>query len=92
MRRGDRKTQLAAAARRREGQIPIQHRGTEARRKSGNWVRNAWEIFRAALGEIFDESSYHRYLERTCSARSRESYRTFMREREAISARKPRCC
>ena len=68
------------------------HGDTEARRTSGNWIQNAWNIFRAALAEIFDESPYVRFLERTGSARSKESYRDFMRERASASAEKPRCC
>jgi hypothetical protein len=50
-----------------------------------------WTL-RAALREIFDESAYDRFLSRTDAARSAESYREFLRERESILARKPRCC
>lgn len=60
--------------------------------KSINLVQNAWNVLCATLAEIFDESSYERFLERTLSSRSKESYRDFMREREAVSARRPRCC
>jgi hypothetical protein len=46
----------------------------------------------ATLLEIFDESAYERFLQHTHAARSSQSYRTFMREREAVSEQKPRCC
>jgi hypothetical protein len=52
----------------------------------------ARELFIAALREIFDEAPYHRFLQRTGMQRSVESYRAFMREREAGIARKTRCC
>jgi hypothetical protein len=70
----------------------LHHGDTEARRTSGNWIQNTWSIFRAVLAEIFDESSYARFLERTGSARSKESYQDFMRERAITLAEKPRCC
>ena len=47
---------------------------------------------RAMLREIFDETAYERYLARTCSERSKESYRSFLDERQTSMARKPRCC
>ena len=68
------------------------HGDTEARRKSRNLVWSGWQILYDTLREIFDETAYGRFLERTCSSRSRESYREFMHEREATSAQKPRCC
>ncbi|HKR95381.1 MAG TPA: CstA-like transporter-associated (seleno)protein, partial [Candidatus Angelobacter sp.] len=55
-------------------------------------LQNGWKILRSALREIFDESAYERFLQRTRSAHSAESYRAFMRERESAAARKPRCC
>ena len=55
-------------------------------------LRQAWQIVRATLREIFDESAYERFLARTQSSRSVESYRQFQREREAGMERKPRCC
>jgi hypothetical protein len=68
------------------------HGGTETPRKSGDWVQSRWKIFCDALREIFDEAAYRRFLERTCSSQSRESYREFMHEREIASVQKPRCC
>ncbi len=55
-------------------------------------LRNTLQTLVAALREIFDESAYDRFLLRTHSARSVESYREFSREREATAARRPRCC
>jgi hypothetical protein len=46
----------------------------------------------AALREIFDEAAYRRFLERNRMQRSRESYAKFVRENEAATARRPRCC
>lgn len=53
---------------------------------------NIWSILRAALREIFDESAYDRFLQRTRAKRSIESYRAFVREREGTMAKRPRCC
>jgi hypothetical protein len=53
------------------------------------------EFFRhllATLREIFDENAYERFLVRTESTVSVESYRRFMKEREVGMARRPRCC
>ncbi len=47
---------------------------------------------RAMLREVFDEAAYERYLARTCSQRCKESYRSFLDERQTVMARKPRCC
>ncbi len=55
-------------------------------------TRAFFNILYAALHEIFDESSYDRFLRHTHAARSKESYRAFMRERETAPAQKPRCC
>jgi hypothetical protein len=56
------------------------------------WFRYVMHVFREAMREIFDENAYDRFLQRTHSARSVESYSSFLREREAGIARKPRCC
>jgi len=55
-------------------------------------IYSALRILVAALREIFDENAYARFLDREGLAASRESYRTFLREREAVIARRPRCC
>ena len=53
---------------------------------------SVWELLKAMLREIFDESAYDRFLARTGNERSVASYRAFTRERESSLARKPRCC
>ena len=55
-------------------------------------LRDVTLVAIAALREIFDENAYDRFLLRTQASRSVESYREFMREREAATARRPRCC
>jgi hypothetical protein len=55
-------------------------------------LKKATQIMRAVFREIFDESSYERYLLRTCASRSVASYRDFVRERDAAIMKKPRCC
>lgn len=55
-------------------------------------LKSVWSIIHAVADEIFDGSAYQRFLTRTQSPHSAESYRAFMRERESAAARKPRCC
>ena len=55
-------------------------------------LRNAWNVLRAALHEIFDETAYRRFLSRTGLAHSAASYRAFQGEREAAACTRPRCC
>jgi len=52
----------------------------------------ARNVFVAALLEIFDEAPYSRFLQRTGAKRSIETYREFMREREAGMSKRARCC
>jgi hypothetical protein len=56
------------------------------------WLRKALHLVRATLREIFDESAYDRFLQRTHATRSVKSYRAFLREREGLTPCKPRCC
>ena len=51
-----------------------------------------FQTLRAVLREIFDESAYNRFLERTKAKRSVASYRDFMHERQDSITQKPRCC
>jgi len=44
------------------------------------------------LREIFDESAYARFLERNKVESSHEAYGSFLRESEALRARRARCC
>jgi hypothetical protein len=55
-------------------------------------VRQAFDIFMAALREIFDEAAYARFLERKRTGSSPRSYAEFLRESELAKARRPRCC
>ncbi len=54
-------------------------------------LRQAGEILSAMLREIFDESAYRRFLQRTGQASSPASYREFLRQRLEVKPR-PRCC
>ena len=54
-------------------------------------LRQASATFVAALREIFDESAYRRFLQRTGEAPSRASYREFLNQRHGARPR-PRCC
>jgi hypothetical protein len=56
------------------------------------WLRYGWHLLRATLREIFDESAYDRFLERTNASRSVATYRAFTQERDAALLTKPRCC
>ena len=49
-------------------------------------------ILVATLREIFDESAYARFLSKRGLDASQASYGAFLREHEAIKARRPRCC
>ena len=61
-------------------------------RRSEGMAAKRWELLKAMLREIFDESAYDRFLARTGNERSVASYRAFTRERESSLARTPRCC
>ena len=54
-------------------------------------LRQAGATFVAALREIFDESAYRRFLQRTGHKHCRASYREFLCERQSAKPR-PRCC
>lgn len=55
-------------------------------------ARNGFRLLLAALREIFDESAYARFLERTSQPSSRAAYAGFLRERATQHERRPRCC
>jgi hypothetical protein len=57
-----------------------------------SWIAQAAGIFVAVLREIFDEAGYARYLERAQVHGSRQAYAAFLRERESVTSRRPRCC
>jgi len=49
-------------------------------------------VSRAVLREIFDESAYERFLDRSQLQSSASAYAVFLRENELAKARRPRCC
>jgi hypothetical protein len=55
-------------------------------------IQRFFQIVLATLREIFDENSYQRFLLRTSSFPSVESYSKFVHERDAAMSKKPRCC
>ncbi|HTC93873.1 MAG TPA: hypothetical protein VK699_10510 [Terriglobales bacterium] len=55
-------------------------------------IHNVWQLLVATLREIFDENAYSRFLAREGMASSRMAYAAFLREREAVVQRRPRCC
>jgi hypothetical protein len=67
-------------------------------RTDGKWksisskLSAAISLLIATLREIFDESSYQRFLERSQLQSSSQAYALFLRENEKARARRPRCC
>ncbi len=55
-------------------------------------VVRAFTILSATLREIFDESAYQRYLDRTRQQSSVEAYAVFRRENDQAKSRRPKCC
>jgi hypothetical protein len=49
-------------------------------------------VLTAALREIFDESAYQRFLDRSCLQSSAKAYAIFLKENEHARSRRPRCC
>jgi hypothetical protein len=49
-------------------------------------------LVRAILREIFDESAYQRFLDRTQLASSVHAYARFRQESEEARSRRHRCC
>ncbi len=46
----------------------------------------------ATLREIFDESAYQRFLDRSQLKSSPNAYAIFQKENEQAKSRRPRCC
>ena len=46
----------------------------------------------AVLREIFDESAYQRFLDRSRLESSSHAYAIFQQENEQAKSRRPRCC
>jgi len=51
-----------------------------------------FHVLRSTLREIFDEAAYARFLERSHLVSSDIAYAAFLKERESVYARRPRCC
>ena len=49
-------------------------------------------VTRAILREIFDESAYQRFLDRSRLESSPNAYAIFQQENEQAKSRRPRCC
>jgi hypothetical protein len=55
-------------------------------------IRHALHILMCALREIFDESAYARFLERTRLVSSPDAYAAFCKDRESTKSRQTKCC
>jgi hypothetical protein len=55
-------------------------------------LRELFGLLVAVLREIFDESAYQRFLDRSHLQSSASAYAIFLRENEQAKSRKPRCC
>jgi hypothetical protein len=55
-------------------------------------ARRVMRLLADVLREIFDESSYARFLVRHQIGSSQTAYAAFLREQEVAKARRPRCC
>jgi hypothetical protein len=55
------------------------------------WFIGATRLLFSTLREIFDESAYSRFLSRREMSSCPSAYAAFLREQEAIKARRPKC-
>lgn len=76
----------------RPGQAEDADKYRRIRRNAISAIQKSFRVLLATLREIFDENAYQRFLVRTGSAASVQSYREFQSERESAMATKPRCC
>jgi hypothetical protein len=56
------------------------------------WLKHAAAILVSVAREVFDESAYTRFLQRMQMPSSCAAYAAFLRERETLKARRPKCC
>jgi hypothetical protein len=56
------------------------------------WLPQFAAILTSLLQEIFDESAYHRFLERNQIFSSTTAYAAFREENDRLKAQRPRCC
>jgi hypothetical protein len=55
-------------------------------------LQHAAALMAAIAREIFDESAYQRFLNRTQMQAGTESYAEFRKEQDELRARRARCC
>jgi hypothetical protein len=55
-------------------------------------IIRSFTVLVAALQEIFDESAYQRFLDRSRLESSPNAYAMFRKENEQAKSRRPRCC
>jgi hypothetical protein len=55
-------------------------------------IIRSFAVLAAALREIFDESAYQRFLDRSRLESSPNAYAIFLQENEQAKSRRPRCC
>jgi len=55
-------------------------------------LRELFGLIVAVLREIFDESAYQRFLDRSRLESSPNTYAIFRKENEQAKSRRPRCC
>ena len=56
------------------------------------FLREVFGLIVAVLREIFDESAYERFLDRSRLESSPNAYAIFRKENEQAKSRRPRCC
>lgn len=55
-------------------------------------IIGSFAVLVEALQEIFDESAYQRFLDRSHLESSPNAYAIFQQENERAKSRRPRCC
>ena len=55
-------------------------------------IIRSFKLLAAILREIFDESAYQRFLDRSDLESSPNAYAIFSKENEHAKSRRPRCC
>jgi len=61
-------------------------------RPGKGWISRTTSLLHLCLEEIFDESAYTRFLQRTGRTSSPQAYAAFRHDCELAKARRPRCC
>ena len=71
---------------------PLRLRSGQAWADVPTWFVAVTRLLLFALREIFDEAAYSRFLARHQMPSCASAYAAFLREQEAIKARRPKCC